>query len=64
MVSHDYGMPAKSSRDPVRFPGTRCLISSKAHIVSESNPPVNYKNMAKKCDNSMYDEISAYSLST
>lgn len=40
--SHEDGMPAKSSRDPARCRGTRCLISSNAHKVSESKPPANY----------------------
>ena len=47
MTSHDDAMQAKSSRDPARCPGTRCLISSNAHNVSESKPPANYKTTNK-----------------
>jgi hypothetical protein len=48
-------MQAKSSRDPARCPGTRCLISSNAHNVSESKPPANCKTTN--------DQILAFSLS-
>ncbi|CAK7327446.1 unnamed protein product [Dovyalis caffra] len=41
LSSHDDRMAANNSRDPPRCPGTRCLISSKAHNVSESRPPAN-----------------------
>lgn len=34
-------MPANSSCEPPKCLGTRCLISSKAHNVSESRPPAN-----------------------
>jgi hypothetical protein len=47
VTSHDDAMQAKSSRDPARCPGTRCLISSNAHNVSESKPPANYKTINK-----------------
>lgn len=47
MASHDDAIPAKSSRDPAKCPGTCCLISSKAHRVSASKPPANYKDIPK-----------------
>jgi len=50
MASQDDAMPAKSSRDPAKCPGTCCLISSKAHRVSASRPPANYKKHTKICE--------------
>lgn len=38
---YDNGIAEMMSRELCKCPGTRCLISSKAHRVSESRPPEN-----------------------
>lgn len=45
---YEDGMPASNSREPPNCPGNRCLISSKAHNVSESRPPANCIMHARK----------------
>ena len=41
MWLHDDTIQANNSLDPIRCSGMHCLISSKAHNVSESRPPAN-----------------------